>query len=101
MIGTLLIAAGILATISLFAKYVDLIVDWADLIVATYKGIKYILVLAKKVKDVVAKLYTRLTNGKIIVTESEEEIDIEDVPQEIKQELILNKEIPIKEYVEK
>jgi hypothetical protein len=102
MIGTILLAlaAGFIAG-SLFIIFFDEIIEWADYLVDNLiNAVRAILVFAiKKGHRVFSKLYTRYVNGKITVSNSEEEIDIEEIDDEnIRKKLMKKKEVEIKEY---
>jgi hypothetical protein len=102
MIGTILLAlaAGFIAG-SLFVIFFDEIIEWADRLVdRIVNAVRAILVFAIKAGHrVFSKLYTRYVNGKITVSNSEEEIDIDDIDDEkIRKKLMKKKEVEVKEY---
>jgi hypothetical protein len=99
MIGTLLIAYGIIAAIALFEKYINRIESWADRIIGSIKAIKAKLYLKIKNGSIKAKIKIKV-KGRYTPEKrtSSETIDIDDIPDDIKRKLLRGDKVEVKRY---
>jgi hypothetical protein len=101
MIGVLLIAAGLLGLIAAFREYIKGFIDWAKKKIKKIlkKIVKAILYLIKKGRRIVSFLKVRqYGKKKWKKKEYSKDVDINDIPDEIKNKLIKGKKVKVKKY---
>jgi hypothetical protein len=101
MVGTLLIATGILSLILVFRRFIRKFISWAEekIYDRSRDIVEAVLYLIKKGQRILSILKTRKTGRyKWKEKEYDEEIDIDDIPEEIKEKLMKGKKVKIKEY---
>lgn len=95
---TIIVTATLLGLAAwLFKEFWNEIIEFFEACIDAIIGINSIMTFIKRGTRVVAKIYTRLFNGKVQINQPPSEVHIDDVPIEIRGALVQEREVIVHE----